>query len=214
MTARRIDLDTWSRAEPFRFFRGFDRPHYATTARIDATDLMARRRRHGLSPYRAVLHAIGHGLHAGDAFRTRFEGDVVTRHDRIRISCTVPLDTGAFVYAYLDWTPDGAAFDAHAKTRIDAARARATLSPDSGGSDVAYASCLPWLDYTALDNAMPHRDDCIPRISWGKIVAHPDGRHDMAMTLQVHHALVDGRGVGAFFEAVQSALVAGPGDAA
>ena len=71
--------------------------------------------------------------------------------------------------------------------------------------DVAYLSCLPWLDYTSLDNALPSANDCIPRVSWGKIVPKGDG-FDMAMTLQVHHALVDGLQVGQFFEATQTAI--------
>ena len=66
-------------------------------------------------------------------------------------------------------------------------------------------SCLPWLDFTALDHALPHADDCIPRISWGKIVSTGDG-FDVAMNICVHHALVDGRQVASFYDAVQQAV--------
>lgn len=80
------------------------------------------------------------------------------------------------------------------------------LSANSGArDDLAYLSCMPWLDYTAINNALPGPDDCIPRVTWGKFVEH-NGRWDMAMTLEVHHALVDGAQVGAFFAAVQRAL--------
>jgi chloramphenicol O-acetyltransferase type A len=61
------------------------------------------------------------------------------------------------------------------------------------------------MDYTALDNALPHAADCIPRVSWGRIMPREEG-HDMAMTLQVHHALVHGAHVGAFFSATQAAF--------
>ena len=64
---------------------------------------------------------------------------------------------------------------------------------------------MPWLDYTAINNALPGPQDCIPRVTWGRIVDH-GGRFDMAMTLEVHHALVDGAQVGAYFAAVQDAL--------
>jgi chloramphenicol O-acetyltransferase type A len=81
------------------------------------------------------------------------------------------------------------------------------LNANSGErDDVAYLSCMPWLDYTSINNALPHADDCIPRVSWGKIVPEADGRQRMAMTIEVHHALVDGRQVGDFFAAVQAAL--------
>ena len=64
---------------------------------------------------------------------------------------------------------------------------------------------MPWLDYTAINNALLGPQDCIPRVTWGRIVDH-GGRFDMAMTLEVHHALVDGAQVGAYFAAVQDAL--------
>ena len=88
---------------------------------------------------------------------------------------------------------------------IEKVRQGEPLKPNEGRLDMGYLSCMPWLDYTSLDNALPNPDDCIPRVSWGKIVPKDEG-FDMAMTIQVHHALVDGRQVGDFFEATQTAL--------
>lgn len=206
MTGRAVDLATWPRAEQFRFFRGYDRPHYAITVRMDVTRLMAARRTSGLSPFRTTIHAIGAGLDAVPELRMRFRKDRVTLYDRLLLSPAIPLETGEFRYTYLAWLPDRADFDAHAKERIEQVREGAPLNANDGSiEDVAYLSCLPWLDYTSLDNALPGPDDCIPRVSWGRIVPKGEG-HDMAMTIQVHHALVDGRQVGDFFEAVQAAL--------
>ena len=206
MTGQPVDLDTWPRADQFRFFRTFDRPHYATTVRMDVTRLMATRKEMGLSPFRHTIWAIGQGLHAVPELCMRFKGDVVTRYDRLKLSPTIPLDNGDFRYTYMTFDPDRATFDAHAKEKIAEVRAGAPLNANDGSiADVAYLSCLPWLDYTALDNALPGPDDCIPRTSWGKIVPKGDG-FDMAMTLQVHHALVDGLQVAQFFEATQDAL--------
>lgn len=208
MSGQPVDLETWSRAEQFRFFRAFDRPHYATTVRMDVTALMAARKTEGLSPFRHCLWAIGAGLHAVPELRMRFRGDAVTQYDRLMLSPTIPLENGDFRYTYLTFDPDRAAFDIHAAEKIDEVRAGQPLNANDGTvEDVAYLSCLPWLDYTALDNALPHAGDCIPRVSWGKIVPKGEG-FDMAMTIQVHHALVDGRQVGAFFEATQDALAA------
>jgi chloramphenicol O-acetyltransferase type A len=39
-------------------------------------------------------------------------------------------------------------------------------------------------------------------VSWGRIVPTATG-HDMAMTIQVHHALVHGQHVGQVFEALR-----------
>lgn len=136
----------------------------------------------------------------------RFRRDQVVRHDAVDLSMTVPTRAGSFSYAYVPYLADFTAFDAQAKAVIDTAASDSDLSANSGErDDLAYLSCLPWLDYTAMNNAMPGADDCIPRVSWGKFVDHGN-RWDMAMTLEVHHALVDGAQVGAFFSSVQAAL--------
>lgn len=206
MSGRQIDLATWDKAEQFRWFRAYDRPHFAITTRLDVSHLMLQRKARALSPFRSCLWSIGAGLHAIPALRTRFDGDKVTIFDRLHLSPTIALDNGDFRYTYIAYDPDRPTFDAKAKSRIAAVRGNQPLGAnDRQAADVAYLSCLPWLDYTALDNALPGPDDCIPRVSWGRITAKGEG-YDMAITLQVHHALVDGRQVGAFFEATQSAL--------
>ena len=204
MAEHPIDLDLWPRAGQFHFFRTYEKPHYAVTSRLDVTHLMARKAA-GLSAYRGALYAIGAGLHAVPELLMRFRGDLVVRHDRVAISMTVPTDAGSFAYAYVPWQRDYPAFDTECKALI-ATAAKGALNPNTGErDDVAYASCMPWLDYTSLNNALPGADDCIPRVSWGKFCDLGD-RWDMSMTLEVHHALVDGEQVGAYFTAVQSAL--------
>jgi chloramphenicol O-acetyltransferase type A len=205
MASHPVDLATWPRAAQFRFFRTYDRPHYAVTSRLDVTAVMARKAT-GLSPYRACLHAIGVGIHAVPELCMRFRGENVVRHDMITLSMTVPTQAGSFGYAYVPFVADFTSFDLQAKALIDRTAAGADLAPNDGErDDLAYLSCMPWLDYTAINNALPGPQDCIPRVTWGRIVDH-GGRFDMAMTLEVHHALVDGAQVGAYFAAVQDAL--------
>ncbi len=176
------------------------------TARIDVTRLLQDRKPQGVSPYRACIYAIGAGIHDVPELCMRFRGDVVTHYDRVDLSMTVDLPNGNFNYAYVPFEPDFAAFDATCRSLIEASRAMATLNANSGQrDDLAYLSCMPWLDYSSINNALPGPDDCIPRVSWGRIVEGRDG-WSMAMALQVHHALVDGLHVGVYFAAVQAAL--------
>jgi chloramphenicol O-acetyltransferase type A len=206
MGQRRVDLDLWPRADQFRFFRGYEKPHYAVTSRIDVSHVLARKADAGISPYRACLYGIGAGIHAVPELRMRFRGEVVTEYDRIDLSMTVPLADGSFRYAYVPFDPDFAVFDRQAAAIIAAVAAGGALNANAGErDDLAYLSCVPWLDFTSINNALPHAQDCIPRISWGKFV-EAGGRFTAAMTIEVHHALVDGRQVGDYFVAVQAAL--------
>lgn len=199
-----IDLSTWDRAEQFHLFRTYDKPHYALTSRLDVTRLMGLK--DTVSPYRACLYAIGAGLHAVPELLMRFQGDRVVRHDRVALSMTVPTAAGGFNYAYVPYDPDFARFDAQCAAIIAKTATADRLGANTGQTDaVAYLSCLPWLDYTSINNALPGPEDCIPRVSWGKFTPEAD-RWRMAMTLEVHHALVDGSHVGAYFNAVQNVL--------
>ncbi len=208
MIGQTVDLARWPRADQFRFFRTYGKPHYAVTARIDVTRLLVTRKAQGVSRYRACIYAIGTGIHAVPELRMRFRGEAVTLYDIVTLSMTVPLANGNFNYAYVPYQADAAAFDDSCRTLMEAARENDTLNANSGQrDDLAYLSCMPWLDYTSINNALPGPDDCIPRVSWGKFVEGPGGQWSMAMTIEVHHALVDGRQVGQYFDAVQSALM-------
>lgn len=201
-----VDLATWPRVAQFHFFRTFDRPHFSVTSRIDVSDLMTRLKPSGTSPYRASLYGIGAGIHAVPELLMRFRGDTVLRHDAVEMSMTVPTKAGSFNYAYVPFDPDFARFDANAKVLIEAASENQTLAANlNERDDLVYMSCMPWLDFTSMTNAMPGPLDCIPRVSWGKIT-EAGGRWSMPMTLEIHHALADGAHVGAYFAAVQEAM--------
>lgn len=202
-----VDLNGWERADQFHFFKTYEKPHYATTARVNVTRLMTQRKTEGVSVYRACLYAIGAGIHAVPELRMRFIDDVVTLYDHVELSMTVPTKSGNFNYAYVPFVDDFTRFDRESATLIEAASHDQVLNANSGErDDLAYLSCMPWLDFTSINNALPHSHDCIPRVSWGKIVEDNSGGWSMAMAIEVHHALVDGRQVGTYFAAVQRAL--------
>ncbi len=207
MSHRLIDPDTWPRKAQYDLFRSYERPHYAVTARIDVTHLLTVAKPAGYTPFRACLFAIGAGVHGVPELRTRFQGDRVTEYTTVDLSVTVPADKGSFNCADLAFSPDFATFDWRSAEELAAAAERDGFGANTEArQDLVYLSCLPWLDYTAINNAMRDRDDCIPRVSWGRFTETATGQWSMAMTLEVHHALVDGAEVAAYFAEVQRTL--------
>ncbi len=205
MAEHPVDLATWPRAAQFQLFRGFQTPHFSVTSRLDVTRLMTLKPQ-GQPIYRSCLFALANGLHAAPELRMRFQGDQVVIHDSLSLSMTVPRKDGSFGFGYVPYVPDFAEFDVLARDEITRAANETELQPKHDTSAVAYLSCLPWMDFTAMTNAMPGPDDCIPRVSWGRIMKRADGTYDMAAGIEVHHALVDGVHVGQFFAAAQEAL--------
>lgn len=205
MSHRVIDLETWPRAPLYRMFRSYARPHFATTVRLDVTHLITRRKPEGISPFRACLYAIGAGIRAVPELSLRFQGDELRQYTQVEMSSTVPAKDGGFTFSYLPIIADFETFDRTAHARLKAAQEAGFNANMGARDDLVYLSCMPWIDYTSINNALPGPEDCIPRVSWGKFVASGT-RWEMAMTIEVHHALVDGAHVGAYFEGVQHAL--------
>ena len=65
---------------------------------------------------------------------------------------------------------------------------------------------VPWVSFTSLQHAMSyHPHDSVPRISWGKFF-NSGNKVMMPLSVQAHHALVDGRHMGSFFNLFQEYL--------
>ena len=59
------------------------------------------------------------------------------------------------------------------------------------------------MSFTSFEHAMRnHPSDSIPRIVWGKFF-EINGKMQMPLSVQVHHAVVDGRHVGKYFQKIE-----------
>ncbi|MEM1360847.1 MAG: CatA-like O-acetyltransferase [Pseudomonadota bacterium] len=203
-----VNLAEWPRAGLFDLFRDYQKPHYAITSRLDISALIARHGRDkSFSTYRACLYAIGTAIHAVPELKMRFRGDEVRQYDHVRLSVTVPNKRGSYNYAYLSFEPDYPTFDKATDTILKEVAEQSELGANDGvQDDLVFCSCVPWIDYTSISNVIARQDDSIPRVNWGRFSEKPGGDWDMAMTLEVHHALVDGAQVAAYLEAVQETL--------
>ncbi len=201
-----IELQTWSRASQFEFFRNVENPHFMISSRVDATRLMEDEKPAGVSVFNGALHAIMCAANAVPELRTRFSGDTVRQHDHVGASVTVPIDGENFAFCDIPFAPEWPLFDRSCKEIIDMARRQTGLVDRvAGEEDWIFLTCLPWIHFTAMTHPVDGPQDCIPRIAWGRIA--PDGgRWMMPVAVQVHHALVDGRHIGQFFEKLETEL--------
>lgn len=198
-----IDAVSWPRASLAEFFGRTDYPFYSLTSRVDAGFLYAFAKAEGLSFYGCMIWAVMSALNRTDAFSYKLRQDGVYRHDFLSPSFTAEADGELIKIVNLDWLPgeSPAAFALRAKA--DAA-AQSFLLPDDKSEardDLAYLSCLPWLDFSALTNERAFdKNDSIPRVSWGRLCE--DGT--LAVSVDVNHRLIDGRHIAAFLAALSS----------
>ncbi len=208
--AEYLDTTTWPRRDAFEFFRRFDKPYFNVCVRLDVARLKAvltaRDSGAGLSLACYFIALRLANLH--EAFRLRLEGGRVRVHDEVHGSTTVLHDDGeSFFFAEFDHAADFDAFAAQAGAAIDAARTmRVAFEPKPDDAARVYFTSLPWLHFTSFSHARNWKtEDSIPRLAFGRAQAE-GGALWLPMSVEVHHALMDGVHVGRYVQDFEGAL--------
>lgn len=204
-----IDIETWERREAFAFFKDFDHPFFGITTRVDVTKLVAHCKRTGRSFASAALFLLLHTANGYAPMRLRIDGDRVALHERIHPSTTeLAGGTEKLVVIGFDHADSFAAFDAN----FQAARAAAVsqtefLRERDRRPDTLHYSMVPWLDFTSVQHArnLSAYVGSEPKIVFGKHVQSGD-RRTMAVSVECHHALMDGGHVAEFLRRLQAAF--------
>ena len=200
-----IDLATWKRREHYRHFRGYRQPFFSVCVNVDATRLWRLSRAQDGPPFFLTsLFLMLRAANATEAFRLRLRKRGVWQHDRVAVGPTLLRSDHTFAFARIEPSANLKRFIASGKKAITESAARNELDPNSGDDDIVYQSSLPWLRFTAFTNAID-AGDSIPRIVFGQC-AREGRRYLMPMSVEVHHAVVDGLDVARFTELFQDGL--------
>jgi chloramphenicol O-acetyltransferase type A len=211
-----LDTATWTRREAFEHFRSFEQPFFNVCTRVDVAPLKAAVHARGVGSLALAYHFLALRLvNEQAAFRLRLAampgragsaGDSgavgVVRHATVH---------GSFGFAHLEHVAGWRQFAHDAAASMAATRTRAEVfNPRPGDTAVAYFTTLPWVHFSSFAHARRSDPmDSIPRFAFGRI--DPDGasvgaRHWMPVSVEVHHALMDGLHVGQWVQAFEAAL--------
>lgn len=202
---KQIIFDNPHRQKHFQFFNSMNHPHFNITAPVCVDGLIQSCKANGISTHLAIVYLISRVANDIPQFRWRIRGSEVMAHDSVHPSFTVPTKVAdVFSFCTVDYDADSEVF----LKRADLVRKQMEQTPsfedEAGRDDYLFLSSFPWVAFTAYQHAMQfHPHDSVPRISWGKI-HEVDGRMMMPLSVQVHHAVVDGSHVGQFFEQVEA----------
>lgn len=201
-----LDLETWPRRDLFEFFRGYQNPYFNICTQLDVTRLMAAlRERPGVNVSLAYHYLALRMANEIEPFHYRLEGDKIVIHEVINGGTTVLLPNETFNYAYFDYHQDFEKFMLAAAEAIRKVRAEGSLKP-SMRYDLIYFTTLPWISFTSFAHARtPGRGESIPRIAFGKFLKEGDVTR-LPISVEVHHALMDGLHVGRFINLLEEAL--------
>lgn len=202
---RYIDTETWSRRHLFRLFSEYDAPSFNICADVDATNLLDFTRARRLSFFVTYHYLSAKAANEIEPFRYRLRGGRVLVHERVDAGAVLLLADESFTFVYFDFTEDFNAF--HEKSVAIVERARVEPPPLDAREerdDLIYHSVIPWVSFTSISHARDsRRQSGIPKISFGKY-RDAGERVLMPVSVEVHHALMDGLHVGRYFERLQS----------
>lgn len=200
-----LDLATWPRRAHFEFFREFESPWFNVCVPLEVGPLRAAARESGVSFFAAYHYAATRAANAVEEFRYRLRGlDAVVVHAHVDCGATYLIDGQRFAFVYFPWEARFAHFNAHVERELAALRAaRGGLEPRDDRDDLIHCSTLPWLAFTSISHARRlGRPDAIPKLVFGKCEPRGDGLV-MPVSVEVHHAVMDGLHVARFLETLQ-----------
>lgn len=201
---RFIDLKTWPRRRHFAFYNNMDYPHFSLCAPVEVTALRRAVQQRGTSFNVAVVYALTHTANAIQEFRTRIRDDQVVEHEVVHPSTTVMAEGGLFSFCTFEYHSDFRTFAQAAQQRIAAAQREPHLSDEPGRDDFLFMTAIPWVSFTSFMHPIHLNPiDSVPRMAWGKF-SKEGGRMMMPVSVQGHHALMDGAHAGRYFKTLQT----------
>ena len=202
-TMRKIDLETWPRREHYKLFRTFDHPHFNMCANVDLTAFYPALKQRGIPFTVGILYAISRAANEVPEFRCRIRGEDVIAHDLVHPSVTILVDDDLFSFCNIDYVENFPEFASGAARMIADVKEHPTLRSNPEQDDRLYMTALPWVSFTSFTHPMKlHPADSIPRFAWGKFFKEGD-KLKMPLSVQGHHALMDGLHMGRYYDKVQ-----------
>jgi chloramphenicol O-acetyltransferase type A len=204
--AHYLDLTNWARRDTFEFFRGYDKPYFNIATTLDVTNLVVLlRKRAGLSLTLAYHYFALRVANEIEPFRYRLKAGKVLVHDVVHCGTTVLLPNESFIMVYFDYEEDFASFMAGATRAVDEARSSGVFKPTTR-DNLIHFTVFPWVSFTSFSHARNWGcEDSEPKIAFGKFIEENE-RVLLPISVEVHHALMDGLHAGQFISRLGEAF--------
>lgn len=203
-----LDIDNWNRKEHFLFFKQMEEPFFGATVQIDCTKAFETAKELNSSFFVYYLHKTLVAINTIESFRYRINEDTVFIHDFINASATIGREDGTFGFSLIEYNSDFTVFQKTAMTEIERIQSTTGLFTRTFEEDnVIHFSAIPWLNFTSLSHARSYSfPDSSPKISFGKMMVAENGKRTIAMSVHVHHGLMDGLHLGQFIDYFQEIM--------
>ena len=204
---KKIDIENWNRKQQYFFFKDFDDPYFNICTEIDVTRLKTYVRDEDKPFFLSLLFYLHDSANEVMEFRLRLVEDEVFEVEKAGIGTTVLLDDDTFAFCYFDRQESLADFIEHGKKRMEQVRKNTIMDEAEGRLDIFHSTSLPWTSFTSIKHARNKAGETagIPKFVIGKYFRKND-RWMMPISVEVHHALMDGIHLARFLNKLQEKL--------
>ncbi|TLX47042.1 chloramphenicol acetyltransferase [Pseudoalteromonas phenolica] len=200
---KKIDLDTWPRAEHFKFFLPFSQPYFNVVIDLEMKALFKFAKSQQLSFTACYLYCLQEAVARYAPIRYRIVDNEPVEVTDITLSTVFLRSDESFRFVPLETQNSLLAFCEHYTQQKHTFLDKPLLNPSfiEGADKITqmYISILPWFKFSGFKHA-EHTPVAsgIPKIVFGQ---YQKEQGIIPVSIEVHHALMDGLHISQFIDA-------------
>ena len=201
-----FDIDNWNRKEIYNLYKDYDDPFFNISTYIEISSLYKFCKNQNHSFNLSLLYLSTETTNELMEFRLRIVNGVLVLFTEIHCGSTILHEDNSFSFGYFKRRKDLNEFEKEGRAVIDAQLKNKVFDPKNDFHDIIHHSVIPWTSFTSIKHARKISiGDTIPKIVFGKFFTD-DKKLKLPVSVEVHHALMDGYHVGQYFSIIQQKI--------
>ena len=204
---RTINLNDWPRRDHYLYFKDWEYPQFSLCANMDITKILPLIKDRKISFTAAIMYLVARVANGIPEFRRRVRDGDPIEHEVVHPGVTILSKDDLFTFCTVEYQPDFIEFARIAEEEISRAKAQPSLEEKYPDDRMIFMTSIPWVSFTSFMHPLKLNPvDSVPRFAWGKYKEEGQ-KIVMPLSVQGHHALVDGLHAGLFYEEFQRILI-------
>ena len=202
-----VDVKAWNRYKQYLFFKEFDSPFFNVCSDLKVTNLRKYCKLKNTSFFVSILYESLVAANSIKEFKYRLVDDGVVEYETIYAGSTVLTDNDTFNFCYIDYFESYKQFNVNALECIRLSKSQPqAFEPKDDELGLIHYSSMPWISFTSITHARNFKtNDSVPKIVFGKFYKKKKKWY-LPISIEVHHALMDGLHVGRYLSLLQKQL--------
>lgn len=203
---RRINLEGWPRRDHYLYFKNYEYPHFSLSADMDLTAFLPLVKELKISFTAAIMYVVARSANKIPEFRHRVRDGAPIEHEVVHPGVTILSKDDLFAFCTVEYQPDFNEFIRIAEEEILKVKTQPSLEEKFTDDRMLFMTSIPWVSFTSFMHPLKlNPADSVPRFAWGKY-REENQKTVMPLSVQGHHAVMDGLHAGKFYQEFQRLL--------